>query len=86
MRKHGWIRRNKLKYQDHISNVASAVTDLQAVGFLNTKLTDLDEAANLLSRDELKDILKERHITASVDKPVSSFGLICTTFLFTYFI
>lgn len=70
MRRQGWIRRNKLKYQDHISDIASATTELQAAGFLKTTLTDLDEATKLLSRDELKDILKERHITVPVDKPV----------------
>ncbi|KAG2210228.1 hypothetical protein INT47_003213 [Mucor saturninus] len=68
MRKPGWIRSNKLKYQNYISNVAFAISELQQLGFLKTALTDLDEATQLLSRDELQDILKERNIVLPVDK------------------
>lgn len=70
MRKQGWIRSNKLKYQNYISNVALAISELQQLGFLKTALTDLDEATQLLSRDELQDILKERNIVLPVDKRV----------------
>lgn len=70
MRKVGWIRRDKLKYQTHISDLNSAATALQAAGFVSTTLNDINDAIKLLSRDELKDIVKERNLTVTVENPV----------------
>ncbi|GAA5816836.1 hypothetical protein MFLAVUS_010370 [Mucor flavus] len=70
MRKVGWIRRDKLKYQTHISDLNAAATALQAAGFVSTTLNDINDAIKLLARDELKDIVKERNLTVTVENPV----------------
>jgi hypothetical protein len=70
MRKQGWFRRNKLKYENNIRDIADAAVELELVGFLETTLSDLEAAAKLLSKDELRDILKEKHILVPVDNPV----------------
>lgn len=70
MRKHGWIRAEKLNYQDNISNKDLAITELQKTGFLNTTVMDLKDALNLLSKGELKEISKEKNLTLSENNPV----------------
>lgn len=82
MRKVGWIRRDKLKYQSHISDLNAAATALQAAGFVSTTLNDINDAIKLLSKDELKDIVKERNLTVTVENPVR----LPKYFLFLYFI
>jgi hypothetical protein len=71
MRKLGWIRRDNLRYEKNIRDMAEAAVELELAGFIDTTLNDLTDAAKLLSKDELRDILKERRVTVPVDSPVS---------------
>lgn len=71
MRKHGWIRADNLRYQDNISNMELAIAKLVKAGFLSMKLNDFKEALNLLSKNELKVIAKEKKIVINEANPVS---------------
>lgn len=79
MRKHGWIRADNLRYQDNISNMELAIAKLVKAGFLSMKLNDIKEALNLLSKNELKEIAKEKKIVLNEANPVSTSA---TLFLF----
>lgn len=72
MRKLGWIKRDKLKYQAYIRDMDLAVEDLRVTGFVLTSLNDINVAINLLTKEELKSIVKERNLTVSIDNPVRS--------------
>ena len=71
MRKHGWIKTTNLKYEDNISNMDHAVEQLISVGFLETVINDLKSALNLLSKNDLKELTKEKNIDTSLPSPVS---------------
>lgn len=71
MRKHGWLRADSLKYEDNISNMELAIAKLVKAGFLNMRLNDLEVALNLLSKNELKEIIKEKKIIVNEANPVS---------------
>ncbi|KAI8357877.1 VRR-NUC domain-containing protein [Choanephora cucurbitarum] len=69
MRKHGWIRKNRVNYESHVSDLDAAIDSLESCGFLHTKITDLAEASAILSKLELAEIVKERHIPIAVENP-----------------
>lgn len=72
MRKHGWFRADNLRYQDNISNMELAIAKLVKAGFLSMKLNDFKEALNLLSKNELKEIAKEKKIVINEANPRKS--------------
>ncbi|KAI9487205.1 MAG: hypothetical protein EXX96DRAFT_605196 [Benjaminiella poitrasii] len=69
MRKHGWIRKSKLNYSNHISDMNAATADLESKKFILTSITDLSEAVKILSKDEMKLLTKERNISTAKNNP-----------------
>ncbi|KAI8384136.1 hypothetical protein BD560DRAFT_431379 [Blakeslea trispora] len=72
MRKHGWIRKSRVNYESHVSDLDAAIQSLALCGFLQTEITELAEATAILSKLELSEIVKERHITMTMDNPKKS--------------
>lgn len=71
MRKHKWLKKSKLDYTKNIRDLDKTAADLVATGFLKAEISDLTEAVEILSKDELKAIIKDRRIEISVENPVS---------------
>ncbi|RCH85821.1 hypothetical protein CU098_000182, partial [Rhizopus stolonifer] len=69
MRKHDWIRKSRVNYANNIRDLDIAMMSLEACGFLHTKITELEDAVAVLSKYELKEIVRERHIGISHENP-----------------
>ncbi|XP_034879856.1 fanconi-associated nuclease 1 isoform X2 [Mirounga leonina] len=63
-RKFGWIKMNKLEYEEIASDLTPVVGELQQAGFLQTEseLQELSEVLELLSAPELKTLAKTFHL------------------------
>jgi dTDP-D-glucose 4,6-dehydratase len=71
MRKHEWLRKSKLDYSKNIRDLDKAAADLVNHGFLQAEINDLTEAVKILSKDELKAIVKDRRMEITLDNTVS---------------
>ncbi|KAF1799975.1 VRR-NUC domain-containing protein [Mucor lusitanicus] len=67
MRKQKWLRMSKFNYARNVRDLDKTAADLEAHGFAETTLHDLSEALAILSKDELKAIVKERSMQNSID-------------------
>ncbi|KAI8984563.1 VRR-NUC domain-containing protein [Mycotypha africana] len=63
MRKNVWIRKSKLNYSKNVRDLDETLQDLEKKKFILIDVDNLKEAAQILSKDELKDVLRERNIT-----------------------
>ncbi|XP_029806858.1 fanconi-associated nuclease 1 isoform X2 [Suricata suricatta] len=63
-RKFGWIKMNKLEYEEIASDLTPVIGELQQAGFLQTEseLQELSEVLELLSAPELKTLAKTFHL------------------------
>ncbi|KAI7901977.1 VRR-NUC domain-containing protein [Cokeromyces recurvatus] len=94
MRKHGWIRKSRLNYSNQVNDVNAATADLKSKGFILTSLEDLSEAVKILSKEEMKLIIKERNIRVlkknslkkeDYEKEIINFGLNVTGNIVTHY-
>lgn len=68
---------SKFNYARNVRDLDKTAADLEAHGFAETTLHDLSEALAILSKDELKAIVKERSMQNSIDSSaVSTVGVI----------
>ncbi|CEP13314.1 hypothetical protein [Parasitella parasitica] len=72
MRKPQWLRKSRIDYSSHVRDLDRSAADLESQGFLLTNITDFSEAIDILSKDELKCIARERNIQMPSDNSKKS--------------
>jgi|JXWR01.1.fsa_nt_gb Fanconi-associated nuclease 1 len=72
MRKHRWVKQNSLhKYP--ITDIDQTCRILSDSGWIEREITDIEIALSVLTKQELKNIAKERHINIQEEKnPVNT--------------
>ncbi|KAG1207403.1 hypothetical protein G6F68_007571 [Rhizopus microsporus] len=60
MRRHKWIKQDTLDYP--LTDTNKAIQELNEIGFIESDLKDIETALHVLTKPELKNIAKERHI------------------------
>ena len=64
MRRHKWIKQDTLDYP--LTDTNKAIQELNEIGFIESDLKDIETALHVLTKPELKNIAKERHIDMQV--------------------
>lgn len=60
MRRYKWIKQDTLDYP--LTDLNKAIQELNEIGFIENDLKDIEAALHVLTKPELKNIAKERHI------------------------
>ncbi|KAK4511600.1 uncharacterized protein ATC70_012816 [Mucor velutinosus] len=76
MRKQKWLRMSKFNYARNIRDLDKTAADLEMHGFADTTIKDLSEALAILSKDELKAIVKARRMQNSMDSSTRKDGFL----------